>query len=366
MKRKVAIVHDNLLEYGGSERVVEALIKIFPHADLYTFFFNTKNEQLSKQFDAHRWHGSFIQPFQWLSFLKQYFSVLKPLAWWHFHHLDLRDYDLVISSTHSYNAKAVKVDKEAVHLSYIHTPPRFLYGYRHELAHLTKLPFLGWFFAYLKRVDFRAAQRPTHLVANSQEVQQRVQKIYRRTAAIVYPPVSVKQVTTKNTAMKHKQYYVAHSRLVKQKGLDLIVRTCTQYELPLKVVGTGYLHSLLQQSAGKTVEFLGFVDDQKLPKLYQSAIALLYAAEEEDFGIVPLEAQMLGVPVIAYRSGGVLETIKEGKTGYYFKDKTPAALYAAVRKLERQPLQPSACVTFAKGFRPEVFARRIEEVLKTR
>lgn len=360
--RRVAIVHDNLFEYGGSERVVEELLNIYPEAECYTFFFNQSHTEIYRRFHTHQWKTSWLQHIPYLEKLGKYFSILKPVAWWYFSHLDLRNYDLVISSSHSYNAKAVNTDASAVHISYIHTPPRFLYGHSHELSHITKLGVLDNFFRRLRQWDVALAQRPTLMVANSIEVQRRIRRYYGRSSVVVHPPVQMLQQAPRS---RHDGYYVLHSRLVKQKGLEFLVNAVTELKLPVKVIGDGYLRAFLEQAAGPQVEFLGFVPDEKLAKIYGGAKALLYAAEEEDFGIVPVEAQSFGVPVIALRSGGVQETVIHGKTGYFFEKKTVAALRRAVRQLEEHPIRSRSCMLHAQQFRPELFARSMKHVVET-
>ena len=254
----------------------------------------------------------------------------------------------------------VKVQKGAKHLCYLYTPPRFLYGFAHELERFTRLPIGNHLLSIFKQIDQKAAQNPDQIIVSSKEVQSRVMRIYGRKSLVVSPPVS--QLSTKIT--QQKEYYVAHSRLVKQKNIELIVAACTRYNLPLKVVGDGYLRNELERNAGKSVQFLGFVPDQKLARVYRSARALIYAADDEDFGIVPVEAQSAGVPVIAYRSGGVTETIVNGVTGYFFNELTIESMMKAVRKLERAPLSSLECRMQAKKFDHTRFMKHIKSVIQ--
>ena len=360
---KIAIVHDVLTEYGGSERVLESLIALYPSHDYYTFFFNTADAQLQQKFQSLAWQTSFLQRGQFLAKLRQYFSIFKPLAWWYFARLNLSSYDLVISSTHSFNAKAVRTRPTAQHVSYIHTPPRFLYGLAHELNHLTQNLFVQLLLRPLRWLDQSFAQRPTTLVVNSAEVQRRVLMYYQRQSTIIYPPVTVPEI---KQSRKVKKYFVIHSRLVKQKNIEFLILAANQLKLPVKVIGDGYLRAHLQQIAGSTIEFLGFITDHDIHKVYQSAHALLYAAEGEDFGIVPVEAQALGVPVVAYRSGGVRETVRQGVTGYFFDTLTVTALSAALHMLQTKPIAQSACIRQARQFRPERFASQLRRVIKAR
>ncbi len=364
--KKVAIVHDNLLEYGGSERVLEHLIAAYPEADLYTFFINKKNQQVTERFGHLPWRTALIQHIPVVTNLRQYFSLLKPLAWWHFSHLDLTNYEVVFSSSHSYNCKAVRTGDQTTHFSYVYTPPRFLYGYSHELSHLTRLPLAQWFLKVMQQKDREAAQRPQHLFVSSSEVQQRVHKHYGRDSVILNPPVPALQHSTfsTHTSMHTKTYYVAHSRLVRQKGIELVVQTCAKYHLPLVVIGEGYLRSELEKLSGPQTKLLGFVPDENLGSIYEHAIGLLYAAEDEDFGIVPVEAQSCGVPVIAYKSGGVQETVVEGETGYFFDTLTVQGLYKAIQKLKKHPLKSKDCIRQAARFQPKYFKKRLQKFVE--
>ena len=364
MKKKIAIIQDNLLDFGGSEKVLEALIKLYPEADLFTFFINRANPQIKQKFGKYPWRCSPLQNLPWLANLRQYFSLLKPLAWWYFARLDLQAYDLIFTSSHSYNSKLVKKRPNAQHICYLHTPPRFLYGYAHELSTLTRLGIWSSFLSWLRKIDQKAGRQPDLMIVNSREVQQRVERIYKRPALVVTPPVRplFSSFPALKRARKEPKYFVAHSRLVKQKGVRLIVDVCTQLGLPLQVIGDGYLKRELEKQAGPSVTFLGFVPDEKLDRVYRSAIALLYAAEDEDFGIVPIEAQSAGVPVLAYRSGGVVETVKEGETGSFFEERTAGSVKKAIQKLQKRPLKMIDCFEQAQKFRPELFAQNIQRL----
>ena len=175
---------------------------------------------------------------------------------------------------------------------------------------------------------------------------------------------ALRSCDTTRPKKSQKKYFIVHSRLVKQKNVQLLIETCTRYALPLKVIGEGYLRPSLEKAAGPTVEFLGFVPDRVLVKLYQSAIALLYAAQDEDFGIVPIEAQSAGVPVIAYKSGAVKETVIEGVTGYFFDRLTGVSVLAAIKKLEKRPLRPMDSRRHAKQFSKERFRKQIRTIVK--
>ncbi len=238
-----------------------------------------------------------------------------------FEGFDLSNYDLVISSCNTYFSKAVITKPNALHLSYIHTPPRYLYGYttsfNYKKHFLTRV--LGEFANHFLRIyDFETSQRPDLLIANSQNVQDRIKKFYRREdSVVIYPPVNLDEF--KNTKKSTGGYFLSLNRLVRGKGTETIVKACSDLNLHLKVASSGPELKNLKRLAGKTVEFLGEVSDQERVKLLLEAKALIVASEDEDFGITAVESMAAGTPVVAIKTGGYLETVIEGKTGLFFK-----------------------------------------------
>jgi len=374
-KLKVVIVHDVLFEYGGAEKVLECMFEVFPHADLYTLYFNKKNQQISEKFADKKPRSSFLQYFLWLNYLGRFFSITKFISWLYFYQLDLKDYDLVISSSHSFNSKIVRKNKKALHLCYLHAPPKYLFNEFNELNFIKKFPFNILFFLFLaimRWIDIKAATHPDLMLVNSKTVQKRAKKYYQRNSLVLHPPViNLNQDFKKNYSLNQnskknkKKYFVAHSRLVKQKGIELIIKTCNKYKLPLVVIGTGYYKSKLEQLAGSTIIFKGWVSDAQLIKIYSNAKALLYAAINEDFGIVPIEAMNFGVPVIAYASGGVKETVINSKTGVFFKDYSVQSLWQAIAKLEKISIQKKDCLKQAQKFNTNIFKKKLKKIIVT-
>ncbi|PWU22750.1 glycosyl transferase [Candidatus Cerribacteria bacterium 'Amazon FNV 2010 28 9'] len=379
---KVAIVHDYLREYGGAERVVEALHAMFPEAPLYTAFVDQQtlgiHWQRFKDWEIHESIASKIP------FITKLYSPLRLFAAYFFEGFDLSDYDVVISSTNMYMAKAVLTSPHTLHICYCHTPPRSLYGYT-TMSNWKKNPFtlvggqLINFF--LRKIDFLTAQRPDVFVANSQETKARIKKFYRRDAVVVYPPVSLFSPLSKgrtqvglvaSTETNHPlpppskggEYYLYVNRLAYAKHPELAVQAATQLSIPLKVVGKGGLEEELRKMAGDTVEFCGAVNDEELVRLYQRAKALLYPVEDEDFGIVPVEAMMMGVPVIAHASGGPKETIIDGKTGVFFDELTTEGLISAVKKFETLKFNADTIKKHAQQFSVENFERKIKTLIE--
>ncbi len=345
--QRVALVHDYLREYGGAERVLEALHQIWPEAPVYTAFADPRAMGTNwARFATWDIRQSKLTSFP---FYRQLFSPLRIFAKWAFEQFDLREYDLVISSSNAYFAKAARAVSSR-HFCYCHTPPRVLYGYsaksNWQANPLTKAAgnFLNHF---VRQMDFIAAQNPDQMIANSRETQLRIKKFYKRSSVVINPPIAIydeaaeffaklsKKELADLAVKKQNSYYLYVNRLAKSKHPDLAVQVASELGLPLKVVGTGAMLSSLRAMAKSNVEFLGFVDDQQLSGLYKNARALLYPAEDEDFGMVPVEAMAYGTPVIAHSSGGPLETIEDGRTGLFFAELSTASLRQAIIKFEK-------------------------------
>ncbi|MBI5356575.1 glycosyltransferase [Candidatus Collierbacteria bacterium] len=377
MKRlRVALVHDYLGEFGGAERVLEVLAEMFPDAPIYTAFFRKGEayERLKHRDIRVSWAHRI--PF----FSTKLHSPLRFLASLIWESFDFKGYDLVISSASWYITKGILTGPETVHISYIHTPPRYLYGYETSIDWQKYWPLRLYARVvnnFLREYDFVSAQRPDVLIANSENVRRRIQKFYRRDAIVVYPPVELplnsttvfsrvasrgislsghpippslvnsnKMVTDDQFPRKKiiefssRDYFLVVSRVVGGKGLELAVKACSELGLPLKIVGeaAGWSseYKKIRQNASSSVEFLGFVSDEKLIKLYSGAKAFLATARDEDFGMTVVEAQLCGTPVIAYRGGGYLETVVEGKTGIFFDDYSVRGLKKAINQFSIQ------------------------------
>ncbi|MCD6421972.1 glycosyltransferase [bacterium] len=328
---KVAIVHEYLHLFGGAERVLYYLLQAFPKADVYTLTYRPEKLPpfLAEELKKHRLIVSPLNkvPSEALR------RILAPSAVesWYFDR-----YDLVISNSNSY-AKGVITSIHTAHLAYIHTPTRYLWDYTHrylkeKAKNRLSLAILRKIFLSQRRWDYIAGQRPDMLVANSLNVKKRIKKYYRRKAEVLYPPIE----TEKFSPSAKKDFFLVVSRLSPYKRVDLVVSVFRELDLPLKIVGEGVELKRLKKLAGsaKNIEFLGFVSEKKLRELYAQALAVIYP-QEEDFGLVPLEAQASGTPVIAYKKGGVLETVSK-ETGILFSPQTESALRKAIQQFLRQ------------------------------
>lgn len=366
---KVALVHDYLKEFGGAERVLEALHEIFPNAPVFTAYLNL--DELGPHADRiKKWdiRTSWFQKFPFASKLVSPFRLFAPVI---FENFSLEEYDLVISSCNTYFAKAVITKPGSLHLSYIHTPPRYLYGYttsfNYKKHFLTRI--LGELANHILRIyDFETSQRPDILIANSKNVQSRIKKFYRRESIVIYPPVDLSSFPRRWEFRKEREggYFLSVGRLVRGKGVEVIVEACSELNLPLKVVGVGPQLDNLKKIAGKNVQFLGQVDDNQLPKLYGGALATIVASEDEDFGIVPVESQACGTPVIAPKSGGFLETVIDGKTGLLYGGPgmvSVNALMDALQKFHQSKFDSDDLRKNAQEFSKERFKKEILELV---
>lgn len=388
---KIALIHGFLKEYGGAERVLEALHEIWPKAPVFTSFVDFKglgpHAERIKKWDIRE------SPLGRTWLIKKLHSPLRflaPLIWENF---NLDEFDVVVSSSGWYICRGVLTRPETLHICYLHHPPRHLYGYKTSVE-WEKNPLIKAYGHlvnhYLRQYDFLASRRVDYFIANSEETKRRAAKFYRRDSVVIYPPVDVKvgprSETLKRSDLNVKgsdpvplrgtkrspvatppsgsdPYFLCVSRLARAKNIHLAIEACNKLKLPLKVVGKGREEERLQSIAGPTVEFLGEAPDEMLGRVYAGAKALIFPAEDEEFGIVPVEAMAYGVPVIAYRSGGVKETVIEGKTGTFFDKLTVDSLKKAIEQLNNRAIEPLDCINQAKKFSKERFKREIKNFI---
>jgi len=332
---KVALVHDQLREFGGAERVLVSLKKIFPQADIYTTTFDLNSlgshKNLIKDWKVYvSWFGK-------LPFINRFYSpfrFLTPLIWESF---DFSKYDLVISSSGSWMSKGIKTNKPTIHISYIHHPPRYLYGYETavEWQKYFFIKIYGYIVNHFLRIwDFTSSQRADFLIANSEETKKRIEKFYRRDSVVIYPPVSIpKKLDKLDKLDKLSNYFLTVSRLARAKHIDILIKVANAAKFNLKIVGSGRDEERLKQIAGSSIEFLGNLTDEQMKKTYVNAKAFLFASKDEEFGIAPVEAMGYGLPVIAFRSGGLPEYVIDGKNGYLFDELEESSLINKVNEL---------------------------------
>jgi glycosyltransferase involved in cell wall biosynthesis len=357
---RVALVHDWLTGMRGGEKVLAELCALYPGAPVYTLV--RRPGATPPIEDGRAIVTSFLQRMPFGSSRYRYFLPLFPAA-----ARMLRvegPLDVMISSSHA-AAKAVRAPAGARHICYCHSPMRYLWDDRGEYfafgrSRLARRAALTPLRASLRRWDRAAVARVDLFVANSAYVRERIRELYDRDAAVVYPPVDTEFFTPGDGAREETALVV--SALVPYKRVDLAVRAFTRARRRLQVVGTGTERRALERVAGPTVELLGPVDDVRLRELYRSSSMLVFPGRE-DFGIVPVEAQACGLPVVAFGEGGALETVVEGVTGVFFAEQTEAALLDAVERAERARFDPRALVANAARFSRERFRREFEAVV---
>lgn len=363
---KVAIVHPWFLEYGGGEKVVEVLASMYPEADIFCMAVDTTS--VPETLKGRRIHTTKLNSILKSSFKfkRASFMPFFPMA---VESMDLRGYDLVISSCGP-AVMGVNPSHGAVHISYIHSPQRAwwdLYADRlSKMSGLMKLGFLA-FAPYIRMFEFSAMQRVDQVVSNSNYIADRVSQYFRRESTVIYPPVDTSRGYLCDS---QDDYYLTVSRLDVDKRIDLLIEACNRLGRRLVIAGTGREERYLKSIAGSTVEFVGRVSDKDLANLYARCRAFLFAADE-DFGIVPVEAQSFGRPVVAFGRGGSLETVRvdhKGRpdTGLYFYQQTVDAAEDAVRRFERTEhlFSPRHIQEHAGTFSDSIFRERFVEVVQ--
>jgi len=374
---KIALVHDYLKEHGGAERVLKTLHEIWPEAPIYTIFWK-KDSPAGKTFVGAKIIQSW---FGYLPFCDKLISPLRfliPLIWKSFSVKGgLTNYDLVVSSASWAITKGFAGGKTK-EVCYCHTPPRYLYGYETS-KNWQKNPLIRIYAAvvnfFMRQYDFRQAQKVTVFVANSREVQKRIAKFYRRKSILINPPVEIlnskSQINFKpqasNPKNQAKDYFLTGGRLERAKNFDLIIRAFNRLGWSLKIYGRGSQEKYLRQIASKNIEFLGWVSEEEKWRLLAECRAFICAATDEDFGITPVEAQAAGRPVIAFRGGGYLETVLEGKTGLFFDKLEVEDLISALRRYNkkyRHSIKPETCRFQAKKFSKEEFKKKMLKLVQ--
>lgn len=351
---RVAIVHDYLTQFGGAERVLLALMELFPNAPVFTLVFDRKN--LGSAFPEDRLRKSWLQQIPGAGNHHRFFPLLMPLA---IEQFDFSQYDLVFSATHSFG-KGVITGSQTLHISYCFTPTRYLWDDCHRyvrdfsrLAGFARLAPLG--LSYMRLWDYYASQRVDYYLTLSRTAAARIKKYYNRDAVVIPPPVDVDRFSVSG---RDEGYYLVVSRLVPYKRVDLAVKACESLGRKLVVIGTGPEEGRLRSLAGKHTVFQGFAKDEELPRWYAGAKALLFP-QEEDFGITPIEAAASGKPTLAYEAGGALETVVDGKTGYFFKEQNVSSLVNAMVKLEAGSFDAQVIRRHAESYRKEIFLREV-------
>lgn len=389
---KVALVHDYLNEFGGAERVLLALSDMYPEAPIYTIFCN-ENSHAGRTFKNKKIIESW---FSYLPYSHKLISPLRfliPLIWRSF---DFSKYDLVITSASWAVTKGMNptpqratlgARKRPVEICYLHTPPRYLWGY--DTSRNWKGKWYGGIIKayslvvnhFMRIYDFQKAQKVTYFIANSKNVGKRIEKFYRRKDyVVVYPPVNFvtshrkkefpRGFAARNSFLLDEKYYLTGGRMTAAKNFDKIIKACKLANVKLVIFGTGVVEnelkslvSSLRRQGTIQIQFLGRVSDEELASLYKNAKAFIVAQKDEDFGLTPVEAALFGTPTIAYKAEGYLESVVDGKTGLFFDKLTPENIAKAIKKSEKVKWNKKVIKKHAEKFSKERFEREISNIV---
>ncbi len=396
---RIALVQDYLKEYGGAEAVFETLADIFPDADIYTTlycprFFGPHRKRLEKKW-GNRVHQSFFKYIPFASKIISPLRLLSPLA---FKSFNFSSYDLIITSaTGAYFPNALR-KKNAKLICYCHTPPRYLYGLP-TARNFKKYPFVEFLSNianhFLRLADFKYSQNVDQFIANSKTTAARIQKFYHRDSVVINPPIDLPKMEAKHNFSRAQSsewrsyegvsteknscepYFLTGGRLARAKRYDIAIEACNQLKVPLKVFGRDFagfeaelkkiagLPAGASAKAGSYIEFLGEITQEEKSKLFSEAKAYLFCSDNEDFGMVSVEAQSYGCPVIGYNSGGIRETVIDGKTGILFSKLTPESCATAIKKLKKSKIKPNDCVHNASSFSTKNFISKIKSLISS-
>ena len=367
---RIAVVHEWLVTRGGSERFLEQLLHVFPNAELFTVvdFYSDEDRAL---IGGRRAKTTFIQNLPFAAKRFRNYLPLMPLA---IEQLDMSGFDIILSSSHAV-AKGILVGPDQLHISYVHSPIRYAWDMQHQYLEEAKLAkgLKSWMARHMlhriRQWDVRTANGVDHFVANSHYIARRIHKAYRRNADVIYPPVDTSSFTLQETK---KDFYLTASRLVPYKKVPAIVRAFKEMpDKKLVVIGEGPEMERVKAEAGPNVTILGHQTFASLLTHMQDARAFIFNAEE-DFGIVPVEAQACGTPVIAFDRGGACESIRSGEeghapTGVFYSSQESAAIADAVRRFEsiESTILAKECSLNASRFSAEVFRNTFKSKVET-
>ncbi len=364
---KIALVHDYLVQYGGAERVLESFARVFPEAPIYTLVYDAAATR--GVFEKYDVRTSFLQKMPFARTHHRLFPLLMPFAVEQF---DLSRFDIVLSDSSSY-AKGIITRPETTHISYVHTPMRYAwddcqkytsdFGFPNIIKRAVPFAMNG-----IRIWDRVSAWRIDHVVANSVFVARRIKKYYNRDATVIHPPVDVAHFrlrpALKDAALMRENYFLMVGRLIAYKRHDIVIAACNRLGVKLKVIGRGPEMARLKKMAGPTVEFLSRVGDDDLARYYVNARAFIFP-QEEDFGIVAIEALAAGRPLIAYRGGDIVDHIVDGKTGVYIETQTPDAVVDAIARFEKIHFDYEDIARYADVFDRNHFEHKIQSYVHT-
>ena len=351
---KIALIHDYLVSFGGAEKTFKVLTEIFPEAEIYTLFYDPKIK--NRFFSEKNIKTSFLQKFP--RFLKNKYQLLLPFLPIAAETLDFREFDVVISSSHSF-AKGIITRPKTIHICYCYSPTRYLWD----------APRSKFLLHYARIWDRQASERVDKFIACSKVVQRRIEKYYKRKSVVIYPPVQISnfkfQISNQAQNLNVKnEFYLIVSQLRKYKRIDLAVEAFNKLGLNLVIIGEGPEKRKLQKKAKKNIKFLGWQPDRVVGNYYKKCAGFIFPGED-DFGIAPVEAMSYGKPVLAFRKGGATETVIQGKTGEFFIFQHRAVLADGIRRLRAnlKKYDSKFIKTHAKKFNRKRFEKEIKNVV---
>lgn len=356
---RIALVHDYLVQYGGAERVLECFTELFPDAPIYTLVYSP--ELMHGVFADRDIRTSFIQKLPFAKNRHRIFPQLMPVA---IEQFDFSKYDIVLSDSSSY-AKGIITGPETLHICYMHTPMRYAWDDCQKYTKDFYFPsivkkLVPFAMNYIRIWDRVSAERVDHLISNSNFVAKRIKKYYKKESTVIHPPVNVGNFAV---SQEKGDYFLMVGRLIAYKRFDIAIKAFNKLGIKLKIIGRGPEMKRLMKMAGANIEFLGRVPDEELAGYYSKCKAFIFP-QEEDFGIVAIEAMASGRPIIAYRGGDIPEHIEEGKSGIFFDSQTPEAVSEAVMKLNDSDFDPEYIRSKVLKFDREIFKANISKYVE--
>jgi glycosyltransferase involved in cell wall biosynthesis len=353
---KIALVHDYLVQYGGAERVLECFTEIWPYAPIYTLIYD--EEKTHGIFKGKRIYTSFLQNFPYSRKNHRIFPPLMPPA---IEQFDFSQYDIVLSDSSSY-AKGIITPPGTLHICYCHTPMRYAWDDCQKYIDEFGFPrfvkkIVPFFMNYIRVWDRVSADRPDEYIANSKFVSGRIKKYYKRNSAVINPPVDINKFHLEETK---GDFFLMVGRLMIYKRFDIVIETFNALGWPLKIIGRGPDENRLRKMAKGNIEFTGRLSDEELAKTYAEAKAFIFP-QEEDFGIVAVEAMSSGAPIIAFRGGDIVEHVTPGQEGIFFNEQTVDSLIEALKKFEPEDFDPRKIREKALPFDREIFKEKIKK-----
>lgn len=357
---KIALVHDYIKEFGGAERVLRVLADMYPEAPIYTAFVDRKS-RAAEHFRDRKIKES---GWGWLLKIGRLHSPLRfllPIVW---RSIDLSGYDLVITSCSGYIARGFKRGDKTKVVAYCHTPPRWLYGFETPTGYRSKWwgkLYAFWINPFIRYFDYKSSREVDKWIVNSENVARRVKKFYRVSSSIVYPPVEVERLIELSDGYKKGEYCLIVSRLVGAKGIEEAKSAFKRIKKRLVIVGDSPYRKNVRED--EYIEYRGWVSDEELAELYTKAKAFIALARDEDFGMTVVEAMACGTPIIAYRGGGFMETVEEGKSGVFVDEINPDSIKRAVKKIENNDWSRKEIQERARRYARKNFEKNIKKAI---